>query len=118
MSTKEQDRSIAIGHRFRQARLLVGLKQTQLAKLISVTHQYISKIENGLVETPGREFIMRAAKEMNVSAAWLLYGDKELDDLPEDAIAFALEFTKLDKYDKQTISNLIRQMSKRNKATT
>lgn len=82
------DSSIAI--RLRAARRRADMTQTELARIVGVTNRAISKIERGGTITPARNLVLKIADTLNVSAAWLSYGHKELKTLDAESIELAL----------------------------
>jgi transcriptional regulator with XRE-family HTH domain len=64
---------MAIGARIRFERQALGLTQEQLARRIGVTREAISQWEMG-AEWLRPEHLLRAAKHLNVTVEWLVFG--------------------------------------------
>jgi transcriptional regulator with XRE-family HTH domain len=64
---------MAIGARIRLERQALGLTQEQLARRIGVTREAISQWETG-AEWLRPEHLLRAAKHLNVTVDWLVFG--------------------------------------------
>jgi transcriptional regulator with XRE-family HTH domain len=69
----ENFNAIEMGRRVREARNAAGLKQNELAVRSGVTQQTISILENGGIPNP--ECLGKIAPHINVTEAYLRYGD-------------------------------------------
>ena len=65
---------MAIGERIAASRKEAGLTQAELGKKLGVTQQMITQIETGR-RKPNADTITEIAKILDVSSAWLRYGD-------------------------------------------
>lgn len=71
MSTgKEEQDDFSLGHKMRHARKLRGITQTEVAKLLNISKDYVSRIEKG-ERVPSHH--IKAAIE-----SWLLVDDEDL----------------------------------------
>jgi len=61
-----------IGNRIKEARSMVGLSQTEMAEMISVSKQTLYKYENGIVTNIPSDKIERIALICGVSPAYLM----------------------------------------------
>lgn len=66
------------GERIKQLRKQKGLTQKEFCERINAKQSKISYIERGTNE-PGIEIIKTICKAFNISADWLLFGDKDED---------------------------------------
>lgn len=90
---KRKENPIDLASRMAYIRELRGYSQDALAKIVGTSQQQIGRIESGLISRPRN--IERIASVLQVSAAWLLYGHEELDNLSKEAIDMALKFETL-----------------------
>ena len=65
-----------VGERIQYVRKVRGIRQTDLAKTIGVSYQYMSMIENGRRKL-SLSAIVRLASELQVSVDFLLNGSRE-----------------------------------------
>lgn len=65
---------MTIGERIAAARKEAGLTQAELGKKLGVTQQMITQIEKGR-RNPKTETICKIAEALDVSSAWLRYGN-------------------------------------------
>ena len=56
-----------LGNLIKQKREEIGISQRELARIINVDNATISKIENGNVEKPSFEVLIKISKELNIS---------------------------------------------------
>lgn len=84
-----------VGERVAWARERARLTQLQLADRIGRTQQHVSALEKNKLGSPGKALIMKVSKELEVPAAWLLFGIEELEMLSEEAIRLALEWEQI-----------------------
>jgi transcriptional regulator with XRE-family HTH domain len=67
-----------MGMRIRLLRTARSVSVTAFAERVSVTRQYLSKVERGC-SSPGRDLLIRIASELDVSVDYLLgRGEPEL----------------------------------------
>jgi transcriptional regulator with XRE-family HTH domain len=83
----------AIGERIREARLVAGLDQYEVASRAGVSRSAVSAWELGQ-GISGEELVL-LAKIVCVSAEWLITGEKDLDTRPGRAGAFDPEQLEL-----------------------
>jgi transcriptional regulator with XRE-family HTH domain len=83
----------AIGERIRQARVVAGLDQYEVANRAGVSRSAVSAWELGQ-GISGEELVL-LAKIVCVSAEWLITGEKDLDTRPGRAGAFDPEQLEL-----------------------
>lgn len=91
--------------RFRYARRQAELTQQELADRSGVTRDVVARIETGQTKRPRELEVM--AKVMNVSPAWLMFGEEKIDELDRDALEMALKFAKLDEQEKAVVRKLL-----------
>ena len=73
-------KNLQVGNRIKVVRKLLGLNQTELGKILGITHGAISHYELGRV--PEAEILTRNAELGNVTVDWLLTGKEK--DYPEE----------------------------------
>lgn len=89
MSTgKEEQDDFSLGHKMRHARKLRGVTQTEVAKLLNISKDYVSRIEKG-ERVPSHH--IKAAIE-----SWLLVDDEDLR-LHSEEISMKIEKALLTK---------------------
>lgn len=64
-----------MNYKLKAMRVERGIKQIELAKRLSITAQYLCKIENGEAE-PRRNLMIAIAKELGVSVYKLFFEDE------------------------------------------
>jgi transcriptional regulator with XRE-family HTH domain len=99
-----------IGERIRRARREAKITQEELANRVGVSQSYVAKLERGGADNPGSQVLMDIAQELKQSAAWLMYGRKELEELDEESIDFAVFFNRLPEDKKQAVRTIIESM--------
>ena len=82
------DKSVekAVGERMRAARKRMGMSQRDIADRLNWGLRTYSRFETGEARIPERK-LPRLAEVLEVSDMWLLYGDDEKSDIPEDLAA-------------------------------
>ncbi|AYN86267.1 helix-turn-helix domain-containing protein [Commensalibacter melissae] len=60
-----------IGDKIRKIRRESGLKQVEFVAALDIDRSYLSKIESNRIK-PGRDLLIKIAKEFNVSLDWLI----------------------------------------------
>lgn len=100
----------SLGGRVRLLRKQKGWNQTQLAIAAGVAQQTVSFIENNKTYQP-RELV-KIAKALDSTPAWLQFGVKEIDQLDSDSITLALSWQALDEPLKTSIRQLIQNAGK------
>lgn len=98
----------SLAERLRAARKKAGLTQVALAKASGVSREAIAQIELGLTKRTAK--IMELAKALDVSPAWLQFGEEAIDGLSEKALAAALDLDKLDEKSRQLVLDMIEQL--------
>ena len=78
METDDTNRNSSPGQRIRQARLKNGLTQLALGESVGVSRNAVSLWESDK-SRPSTSNISRIARILDVSADWLLSGDKDRD---------------------------------------
>lgn len=68
---------MGLGERIRERRQEIGLTQDDLAKILEVTPQHISAIENDK-RLPSLEFLVKLAKTLKVTTDYLLSGEEAI----------------------------------------
>lgn len=63
---------MTFGERIKELRKAKGFSQRELAGRISIDFSYLSKIENGRMEPPSEEVILRIAEELDANADELI----------------------------------------------
>lgn len=79
-----------LASRLKVARKRCRYTQKTLANACGVSQQTIAAIEAGKVQQPYRETLMKIAKTLDVSPAWLQVGIEELEHLDEHALKMAM----------------------------
>ena len=101
--------SESIGQRIKRLRTSTGLKQIDLAKSCGVSINMVSKWENDKGK-PSRVNVGQIAKTLNISPAFLSYGDEFIDT--DEAQSITVKFDLLNNKNKQLIEVLIKTMIK------
>ena len=70
----------SLGERLRFRRRELGLTQDELALLSGTNQAVIQKIKNGKSLRPSKLDVI--ADALNITAAWLLYGDEKIHSSP------------------------------------
>lgn len=119
----------AISKRLREALILRGMRQSELADRAGIGKSSISTYLAGTYE-PKQRNIYRMAKVLNVSEAWLMGADVPMEPakleegragsgkqvplgLPEEAQQVALEYSRLDRPGKNVVQAVIAEEGKR-----
>ena len=71
-------------------RARLGLNQAELANMLGITRQTLSKWENGL-SVPDAQLLLKLAEILEVSVAQLLEGSTETNEEEQDTVAEQLE---------------------------
>ena len=111
MVTKMKRRGDAdsLGERMRGRRRELGMTQEQLAEKADTTQAVIQKIENGKSLRPRK--IDQIADELDVKAAWLMFGNDRFDELDQDAAEIAAAWVQLAEPVRSTIrKEIMRQV--------
>ncbi|MGB0848215.1 MAG: hypothetical protein ACPGSM_15920, partial [Thiolinea sp.] len=64
-------------------------------------------IEKGKTKSPDLEILFRAAEICDVSAAWLICGESELDDLSKESLELAKIYNSFPKEIQEVIKKII-----------
>lgn len=88
-----------------------GWSQRQLAERAGVSQQLIWKMEAGKSRQP--RYVTKIAGVLDLSAAWLMYGVTELDELDDDAIELALAAMKMSEEERRALREYVTQTTKR-----
>jgi len=101
-----------VGERVRAAREAKKLSLEALAKKLTdkglkTAPATLGKIERGDTKLPRRDLLMRLADELEVSAAYLLFGLEDLEHLSKEAIEFAIAYSKLSEEQKAAIAGVL-----------
>jgi transcriptional regulator with XRE-family HTH domain len=97
-----------LGQRMRSRRLEKGWTQEQLARRAGTNQAVIQKIENGKSLRPRK--IDQIARELEVSPAWLMFGDKD-PELAPDAVTVAEHWARLPEPHRSRIREEILQLA-------
>jgi transcriptional regulator with XRE-family HTH domain len=73
-----------VGARLREARLAIGLTQSDIADALDISRPSVAAIEKGTRKVTGLE-LRRLARLYRRSVGWLL-GDEEQDSVPTDSV--------------------------------
>lgn len=92
-----------MGKRLKAARLNCGYTQRELAARAGLSQQIVGAIEAERSKTPYTETIMALAKQLDISPAWIYFGDEGVDQLDESAIRLALSSMSLSKDQRDAI---------------
>lgn len=104
---------IVIGSKVKELRTIKGLSRGQLGVLIDVTHQQLSKYEDGTNRiSAGRLISIATALEKPVSYFFEGLQEKVKEDVENDQLCLSLHraFKKLDKIQKQSILDMVKIM--------
>lgn len=103
---------MSIGERIRELRKDKHLTQTDLAKLINVSQQTITKWENNNAEPSGTA-VKSLANVLSVSSDYILgIKEKSSIDLDDDDVIFTYEGRKIPKEDIELMRRLLRGSQK------
>ena len=73
------------GERIKQRRTQLGMSQGALARLVGMAQSTLSEIERGDTKLPSADNLMRIAKVLGVTQAWIVTGKEgELEILTEE----------------------------------
>ncbi len=101
-----------IAGRVKEARILAGLSQAQVADKIGLQRPAISEIEAGNRKISAEELI-QFAELYKVSTSWLLYQDDENNDQMDEQFKFAArELSKLSQEDIQKLYDILKILPK------
>lgn len=106
-------KTVKFGQRLKHSRRQKELTQTQLAKAVGVSQQFIWKLESGLVERPSKQLVAKLSKVLKVAPGWLAYERADLMDLPDDDLDMLILIVNLDPEDKKTIYELVSSLSRK-----
>lgn len=99
---------MTIGNRIRELRKEKKLTQTDLAKLINVSQQTITKWENDIAE-PSGSAVKSLANVLNVSADYILgLEEKSTVDLADEDAIFTYEGKRIPEEDLEMIKRFMR----------
>ena len=73
---KSKDSLIAIGGRIAEARIAKGLKSYELAAILNVSKDFMSRVENGRQPSFSDDFLDNVAEALDVTVSYLIEGDK------------------------------------------
>ncbi len=105
----ETTTALTLGARMRSRRLDKGWTQEQLARRAGTNQAVIQKIENGRSLRPRK--IDQIAAELNVTPAWLMFGDQASpSQLDPEAITLAENWSQLPEPHRSRIREEIQQL--------
>lgn len=69
---------MTFGQRISHRRKQLGMSQLELAKLLNLRPEALSRLEHDGIPNPGKDIIKRLCRALNCDANWLidLYGDE------------------------------------------
>lgn len=79
---KKKELNVQIGERIRKSREIAGFTQEKLSEYVSVSLQYISDLERGIVGTSIPTMI-KLCNTLNVSSDYILLGREYANDLSD-----------------------------------
>ena len=82
-----------VAERTKRARIACGFTQDELARSAGVTRDVIAMIETGRTKRPRQ--LEKIAEALNVSPAWLAFGDELIDELSEEDLRRAARLKSL-----------------------
>ena len=100
-----------LGKRIRDKRDSVKITQEELARILSVTPQYISAVEKDRT-IPSLSFVAELATQLGVSIDYLVYGKDENAKASKDLIISIKEDKSLDERYKKSLISLITELRK------
>ena len=104
----------SIGERIKRLRQKNGIKQNDLAKACGVSINMVSKWENDKGR-PSRSNVGKIAKTLNISPAFLSYGDEFIDT--EKAQSTSVKYDLLSDANKVLVDTIIDKMIEQQRAT-
>lgn len=112
-----------LGKRVYQARSRRRMSANQLGKLVGVGHGHIRLLEKGGIDSPGVDLIRRIAEALDVSAAFLLEGERAETGIAEERGRYnttnpALEGVQVNlmaigEMDSEEFEDLVQQIARR-----
>ncbi len=111
INTKDPTNQGSLGQRMRTRRQQKGWTQEQLARQAGTNQAVIQKIENGKSLRPRK--INEIAEVLGVNPAWLMFGDEAENNLTQDAITVAEEWSQLSEPHRTRIQQEIHGLSQR-----
>lgn len=102
------DTLTTLAARMRWARLHRNLTQEELAKKAGTSQSQVYKIEQGRVKRPRN--IGEIARALDVSPAWLQFGEAKIDRLSTEALQMAVEWQALPAEAQGAVIAMIRAM--------
>ena len=63
-----------VGERIKKSRQELGLSQAQLAKAVGISQESVRKWENGEIQSPRADTLIRLARKLRKDPEWLLNG--------------------------------------------
>jgi transcriptional regulator with XRE-family HTH domain len=100
-----------LGERLRHRRQLMGWTQERLAVKAGTNQAVIQKIENGKSLRPRK--IDRIAAVLDVTPAWLMFGEAAASPLPDDAREVAEIWLRLSAGERERVRSELRQLAAR-----
>jgi len=98
-----------LGERMRYRRRQMGWTQEQLAVQAGTNQAVIQKIENGKSLRPRK--IDEIATVLEVSPAWLMFGEDKASPLPEEARTIAELWLRLTEADRERLKSEIQHLA-------
>lgn len=74
-----------LGQRIRTRRKELHIKQCELAKILSMSENHVSSVENGK-ERPSLDMLMGICNILNVTPDYLLLGNMKPNDIPSNIV--------------------------------
>lgn len=106
-----------IGDKIRKIRRESGLKQVEFVAALDIDRSYLSKIESNRIK-PGRDLLIKIAKEFNVSLDWLI---TDTDDTPtpknDDEALLLYAFRNMEKDKAKMFLKLMTDAAQHNEKT-
>lgn len=94
-----------VAERMKQTRKARGWTQEELARRSGVARDVIAMTELGRTKRPRQ--LEELAKALDVSPAWLLFGDQGIDSLTEAELKRAAKLKRLPDHIRQAIEQMI-----------
>lgn len=104
---------LTLAERMKFARNRKNLTQERLAQLAGTSQDVINKIEIGKSLRPRN--IEKLAAILDVSPAWLQFGEEQFDKVDSDAVEIAIDYSTLSPEQKTAIKTLINSLKRDSK---
>ena len=104
---------MALGARLKELRMRAGESLQQVADAVGSSKANIWELETGKNKNPGADSLMKLAEHFDVSVGYLVGEDPEAAGEAPEVIAMFRQLKNLSEQDRETISEMMKMLSKR-----